>query len=93
MFVATPVQAWHHHALVQQKKPVANIATQTVAASAEPCAVCQHTYAVYMDAAVGYPAVILSSCTFLWVNYLPIFTSVFLPICTNKGPPVIACIC
>ncbi|MFT3681674.1 MAG: hypothetical protein QM791_15495 [Ferruginibacter sp.] len=87
IFIACPVQLWHHHKVVSNKAAELKISKATTGEQASDCKICQHTYTDYAaDAAVP---VIATTTTVAAVNTLLFCQYKFLPAlrADNKSPP------
>lgn len=93
IFIAAPIQLWHHHDAAQQSKPSATkILKQSESnTQAGECKICQHTYTSYLndETHVGFDEIDFpsvkkpaeqSGCNSSFVNGL-----------SNKGPPTQSC--
>lgn len=87
LFIAMPVQLWHHHAVSKETSCSSKILKPAGDDQSEVCKICQHTYAAYVNDETRYEAGILfffpGRGSLLTADY----PSPFVQNDSNKGPP------
>jgi hypothetical protein len=91
MFVATPVQWWHHHntgsAAVSHNTRQTAVAKATAANSDSGCQICSHKYSAYNDdALVPFVSSLLIPAAKNGHYHLPVIITRSFSL-SNKGPP------
>lgn len=89
IFIATPVQLWHHHKVSNQKAGALKISTATVETKSEDCKICQHTYAAYINDDVCFSFAINNIFSDNGSFFEPVYPEVDLYNISNKSPPLV----
>ncbi len=94
-FIATPVQLWHHHNIVKEKKEVADtkgtLSQGTGSAPESNCPVCSHKYSIYNDHALLLGISSIAGFLPRYKPYIREAGSLSIPAFSNKGPPLHCC--
>lgn len=87
LFIATPVQLWHHHTELNNVVSGKKMIKPSGNSQSDICKICQHTYAVYVNDCAHFNLGSLHAATLLDSSFRCQIPESFPEKASNKGPP------